>query len=69
MKFKGILQLLSYDNDGNLLGDKTDTVNKNTETLIDVSKEADLEINIEKTKYMLLSHHENCHSSNIREQQ
>jgi hypothetical protein len=32
---------------------------KNTETLIDGSKEVGLEINIEKTKYMLLSRHQN----------
>jgi hypothetical protein len=30
------------------------------ETLIDASKEVSLEINIEKTKYMLLSHHQNA---------
>jgi hypothetical protein len=30
-----------------------------TETLIDVSKEVGLEINAEKTKYMLLSRHQN----------
>jgi hypothetical protein len=41
----------------NLLGDNIDTIKKNTGTLIDDSKEADLEINIEKTKYMLLSRH------------
>jgi hypothetical protein len=28
--------------------------------LIDASKEVGLEINIEKTKYMLLSHHQNA---------
>jgi hypothetical protein len=33
---------------------------KNTWTLIDGSKEVDLEINIEKTKYMLLSYHQNA---------
>jgi hypothetical protein len=33
----------------------TDTIEKNTKTLIDDSKEVGLEINIEKTKYMLLS--------------
>jgi hypothetical protein len=42
-----------------LLEDNIDTVKKNTETLIDVSKEVGLEINIEKTKYMLLSRHQN----------
>jgi hypothetical protein len=34
-------------------------MNKSTETLIDASKEVSLEINIEKTKNMLLSHHQN----------
>jgi hypothetical protein len=34
-------------------------IKKNTETLIDASKEVSLETNIEKTKYMLLSRHQN----------
>jgi hypothetical protein len=38
----------------NLLEDNIDTIKKNTETLIDVSKEVGLEINVDKTKYMLL---------------
>jgi hypothetical protein len=48
-------QLLVYAGDVNLLGDNIDTIKKNTKTLIDVSKEVGLEINVEKTKYMLLS--------------
>jgi hypothetical protein len=32
---------------------------KNTETLIDASKEVGLEINIENTEYVLLSRHQN----------
>jgi hypothetical protein len=43
----------------NLLVDNIDAIKKNTESLIDASKEDDLEINVEKTKYMLLSHHQN----------
>jgi hypothetical protein len=48
-------QLLPYADDANLLGDNIDTIKKSTETLIDASKEVGLEINVEKTKYMLLS--------------
>jgi hypothetical protein len=34
-------------------------VKENTKTLIDVSKEVGLEINVDKTKYMLVSRHQN----------
>jgi hypothetical protein len=44
----------------NLLEDDIDTINKNTETLTDASKEVGLKVNIEKTKYMLVSHHQNA---------
>jgi hypothetical protein len=36
-----------------------DTIKKNTEISIDASKEVGLEINVDKTKYMLLSCHQN----------
>jgi hypothetical protein len=55
LKLNGTHQLLAYVDDMNLLGDNTDTVKKNTETLIDASKEVGLETKVEKTKYMLLS--------------
>jgi hypothetical protein len=47
----------------NLLGDNIDTIKKNMETLIDPSKEVGLEVNTEKTKYMLLSCHQNAGQS------
>jgi peptide methionine sulfoxide reductase MsrB len=34
--------------------------NKNTKTLTDASKEVGLEVNTEKTEYMLLSRHQNA---------
>jgi hypothetical protein len=43
----------------NLLGDNIDSVKKNAETLTDISKEVGVEINAERTKYMLLSRHQN----------
>jgi hypothetical protein len=59
LKLNETHQLLAYANDVNVLGDNIDSINKNTETLIDASKKVGLEINIEKTKYMLLSRHHN----------
>jgi hypothetical protein len=59
LKLNGTHQLLVYDDDANLLGDNIDTVKKNTETFIDASKEIGLEINAEKTVYMLLSRCQN----------
>jgi hypothetical protein len=44
----------------NLLSNIIDTIKKNTQTLIDASKEVGLEVNGEKIKYMLLSRHQNA---------
>jgi hypothetical protein len=43
----------------NLLRDNIDNINKNTDTLIDASKEVGLDVNTERVKHMLLSHHQN----------
>jgi hypothetical protein len=50
-------QLLAYADDVNLLGDSIDAMKK--DTLSDASKEAGLEINVDKTMFMLLSCHQN----------
>jgi hypothetical protein len=57
LKSYGTQQLLICADDVNLLGDNIDTTKKNTQTLIDESREVGLEVNTEKTKYMLLSRH------------
>jgi hypothetical protein len=44
----------------NLLGGNTDTIKKNTETLIYASKEVGLVVNAEKTVHMLLFHDQNA---------
>jgi coproporphyrinogen III oxidase-like Fe-S oxidoreductase len=49
---------LSYADEINIVGENIDTMKKNTEALLDTSKEISLEVNPEKTKYMLVSHYQ-----------
>jgi hypothetical protein len=42
LNLNGTHQLLAYADDVNLLGDNIDTINKNTKTLTDASKEVGL---------------------------
>jgi hypothetical protein len=51
---------LAYADDVNLLGDDIDTINRNTETLIDASTEVGIQVNIGKTTYMLVSCDQNA---------
>jgi ribosomal protein S2 len=63
LELNGTYQLLVYADNVNLLGDSVYTIKKNTQTLFDAGKEVGLEVNTEKTKYMLLSHHQNAGQS------
>jgi ABC-type siderophore export system fused ATPase/permease subunit len=50
----GTHQLLAYAYI-NIVRENIDTIKKNTQALLDASKEVGLEVNPEKTKYMLMS--------------
>jgi hypothetical protein len=60
LKLNRTHQLLVYTDDVNILADNIVTIKKNTQILIDASKEIGLEVNTERTKYMLLSCHQNA---------
>jgi hypothetical protein len=51
----GTHQLLAYDDDVNIVGENIDTIQKSSKALLDASKEVGLEVNPEKTKYILVS--------------
>jgi hypothetical protein len=51
---------LAYADDVNIVGEKINTIQKNTIALLDASKEVGLEVNPEKTKYMLGSRCQNA---------
>jgi hypothetical protein len=66
MKLSATQQLLAAD-DVNLLSDSMSIINKSTDTPINASREVGVEINIERTKYMLVSRHQNAaHNRDIK---
>jgi Ribonuclease G/E len=45
--------------DANILSNNTNTVKRNTEVLLQAGREVGLEVNTEKTKYIVVSCHQN----------
>jgi hypothetical protein len=60
-------QRLAYANDVNILGGNVHAVKKNTEALVAATKEIGLEVNADKTTYMVMSRDQNAgRNHNIR---
>ncbi|KAJ4436596.1 hypothetical protein ANN_16629 [Periplaneta americana] len=59
LELNGLHQRLVYADDVNMLGENPQTIRENTEILVEGSKAIGLEVNPEKTKYMIMSRNQN----------
>ena len=53
-------QLMAYGDDVNILGGSIHTVKENAEALVAATREIGLEVSAGKTKYMVMSRHQNA---------
>jgi hypothetical protein len=60
LKINGTHQLLDNADDVNILGGSIHTIKKNAEALIVASEETGLEVNADKTKYVVMSRYQNA---------
>ena len=59
LKLNGTHHFLAYADDVNILGGSAHTVKENAEALLVSTKETGLEVNADKTKYMVMSRDRN----------
>jgi hypothetical protein len=59
MEFSGTHHLLDCDINVNISGENINFIKKNTEALSETVKDVGLEVNTEKSKYIVVSHHQN----------
>ena len=60
LKLIGTHQLLFYDDDISILGGNVHTIKKNAEALVVACKETGIEVNADKTKYLVLYRDKNA---------
>jgi len=60
LKLNGTHQLLAYADDVNILEGSVHTVKKNEEALVAATKEIGLQVNVHKTKYMIVFRDQNA---------
>ena len=60
LKLNGTHQLLAYADDVSILGGSVHTVKENAEVFVVATKEIELEVNADKTKYMVMSRDRNA---------
>jgi len=63
LKLNGSNQHLVYADYVNILGGSVHNIKKNTEILVVASKEIGLEVDVDKTKYMVMSRDQNARQS------
>jgi len=55
LSLNGLNQLFVYADDVDLIGDDIDALQSNTDVLVEACDEIGLQVNVEKTKYMITS--------------
>jgi hypothetical protein len=60
LKSNGTHQLVVYADEVNIMGGSVHAIKENTEALVVASKEIGLEVNAEKTKYIVMARNQNA---------